>query len=546
MGKRIDALIEAFAPKLATKRAVEQVRREVVGHAREAFRAASHTRLNAGWDYSFGNVNVALQTRLKILRERSRWLVANNPHASSALNTLLNYVIGTGMMPQATVRKMVSIERDGETAVEAQEMDAWNDYVDDLFRQWSDHVDATATEYNPQTFHNLQTMALRRWFADGEVIIRTRNIKAWPVVPFACEIMLPEWLDESIRKASNGNEVIMGVEVDSESRPVAYHFRKARPDGQSTIESKTIRIPAENIIHSFVRHYPRQVRGIPPMVSIMERFYQLDEYVDFELIGAKIAACFGAFITTPAGDSGNVLSQADSSGEGKAITDSEGNVLTTVEPGIIGHLPPGYDVRFAQPQKPGATFGVFTEYNQRSLGAGIEFGLSYESITRDTSRSSYAGGRLSQLMDFQTFRAIQTMIAKSIIRPIWYRWLESAILSAAITAPGYFTNPGREFWRRHEVLSSGWPWGINPLQEVNASRESMRAGITTLADEAAYLGRDWKQQLRLKAKIDREAKRLGVVITSDGAINKSASAGVAQNDEAQVDAVNEGEQAAKK
>jgi capsid protein len=67
-------------------------------------------------------------------------------------------------------------------------------------------------------------------------------------------------------------------------------------------------------------------------------------------------------------------------------------------------------------------------------------------------------------------------------------------------------------------MPSGWNWGINPLQEVQAARESMRSGITTLADECAWHGFDWKTQLRKMAKINRECKRLGVTIEADAAI----------------------------
>jgi lambda family phage portal protein len=250
------------------------------------------------------------------------------------------------------------------------------------------------------------------------------------------------------------------------------------------------------------------------MTSVLERFFQLDEYTDYELIAAKIAACFGAFITTPPGDPGGVI-QTD--GKSTNVTDSQGNILTTVEPGIIGKLPPGYGVEFAQPQKPGSTFGPFTEYQQRTIGAGIEFGLSYESLTRDTSKSSFAGGRLSQLMDFQTFRTLQGMFGDKLVKQVRHRWLDVGVKSGAVIAPGYHTSPGPEYWRRIEILTSGWPWGINPLQEVNASRASMRAGVTTLADETSYLGRTWKQQVRLKAKIDRECARLGVTLDSDAA-----------------------------
>lgn len=527
MSKFIDKIVGAIAPGVKARRARDKAMAEAFmeaqqAFARSAFKSAETNRLNSHWQAWSGDLNTWLRTQLPTLRNRSRSLVANNPHASSALGVLTNYVIGTGMMPQASVRKMVKKTVNGEDRLEAVEMDAWNDYADDLFSEWAQNVDLSCTPDNPGNWYDLQAMAMRRWFEDGEAFIRTRAVKAWPTVPFACEFLMPEWLDEGVtRNDETGNDIVMGIEIDKYARPVAYHFKSATGDGVTLASPKTIRVPANEILHIFIRHQPRQLRGIPPMVAVMERFFNLDEYAEFELISAKIAACFGAFITSPPGDSGTVVS---SDGKTTQVKDAEGNVMTTLEPGLIGKLPDGYGVTFAQPQKPGTTFGMFTEYHQRSVGAGIEFGLSYEALTRDTSKSNFAGGRLSQLMDFQTFRTLQTIMANKLIRPIRRRWLESAINSGALSAPGYFLpTPGPEFWQRCDVLTSGWPWGINPLQEVNASRSSMRAGITTLADEAAYLGRNWKAQLRLKAKIDREAKRLGIVIDSDAGSDEPAS-----------------------
>jgi lambda family phage portal protein len=524
---RLSAIMEVVAPSRMERRAkaaetlaradalrkmTDLAQQEYIAK-RNAFKASETNRLNSHWRSWTGDINTILRSELRTLRNRSRWLTYNNPHAQSALSTLINYVIGTGMMPQPTVRQIIQTTVNGRKRNEAVEMDNWNDYMEDLFSLWADNMDMNCTESDPGTFQAQQAMVLRRWFEDGECFIRTRAVKSWDVVPFASEILLPEWLDESIT-SYNGHDVCMGIEIDKFGRKLAYHFISADGDGTLTASRKTVRVPASDMIHVYVRHQPRQLRGVPPMTAPMERFFHLDEYSDYELIGAKIAACFGAFITTPPGDAGDVTTL----GNQTQVTDADGNVVTTVEPGIIAKLPPGYGVSFAQPQKPGATYGMFTEDHKRSIAAGIEFGLSYEAMTRDTSKSSFAGGRLSQLMDFQTFRSMQTFIGSQYVKTMYRRCLDAAVASGAVEAPGYFLPaPGKHFWRRMEILTSGWPWGINPLQEVNASRESMKAGITTLADECSYLGRSWKQQVRLKHKIDEECRRLNVTLSSDAA-----------------------------
>ncbi len=522
MGGMFDKLFPGFAARRAEARlAAARAEAQAAAYAklsadlkaRSAFKGAETNRLNSHYQRWTGDLNIWLLSQLRTLRERSRWLCANNPYASSAIGILQNYVVGTGMQPQAAVRSVV---KDADGQVKLEERDNWNDYVDDVWERWAKNVDLTCGHGEPSSFWEMQTIVLRRLFEDGEVFIRTANPRNWPVVPFASEILMPEWLDETIQKdGTTGNQIIAGIEIDGYGRKVAYHFRRARGDGTTQFATRDIRIPAEEMIHVFIRHQPRQLRGIPLMVPVLERFYSLDEYADFELISAKIAACFGAFITRPAGDSGDILKKADGTVE---VKDAEGNILSTVEPGMIANLPEGYGVTFAQPQKPGATFDMFTVFNLRSLGAGIEGGLSYESLTRDTSRSNFAGGRLSQIMDYQTFRAMQKFLEERFGVPYRNRWLEALVASGGIEAPGFLTDPAmRDYWSRCDFIQSGWSWGINPLQEVNAARESMRAGITTLADECSYLGRSWKQQLRLQSKINREANLLSIQLSGNPA-----------------------------
>lgn len=485
---------------------------------RSNFKAAEANRLNGHFPTWGGDLNSYTPAQLKILRNKSRWLAFNNEYAKSAIGILSTYVVGTGMLPQASVRRM---EKRGED-VEVVEMDGWNDYIDDLWDEWSEHIDIGCGELEARGFWEFQKMVLWRLFVDGEAFIRILHPKDWPVVPFAVEMLLPEWLNEYVTKDErSGNLVRQGIELDKYGRRTAYHFSAARGDGSSDFQSD-IRIPADEVIHIFNRTAPRQLRGYPELATVMDRLYNIGEYDDFELISAKIAACFGAFISRPAGDSGNILTGTD--GKPK-VTDSDGNELATIEPGIIANLPEGYNVTFSQPQKPGATFDMFTTHNLRAVGAGIGSGLSYEALTRDTSRSTFAGGRLAQLMDYQTFRDVQKFMEKRLGKPLRNAWLEAAIASEAVQASGYFESLSmRHFWERCGFIHCGWSWGINPLQEVTAARESMRAGITTLADECNYLGRNWKQQLRLQAKINREAARLKIQLSGNPADDGTAGA----------------------
>ena len=119
-------------------------------------------------------------------------------------------------------------------------------------------------------------------------------------------------------------------------------------------------------------------------------------------------------------------------------------------------------------------------------------------MTRDTSGQTFAGGRLAQQMDYQAFRPFQDFIARKFCIPVYRRWLAMAVLSRTVIAPGYFENP--RFWEACEFMPPGWSRGINPLHDSNSSIASKEAGITTLAEECAFNGKDWKRQLRLAGR----------------------------------------------
>lgn len=506
------SLFDRFVGVFRPQHLVQRAQAKLVSHIIESeskraqFKAAETNRLNDNWRASGGDINQFLRTELRTMRNRSRWLVRNNPHAAATMNAYVGYVIGRGMEPQATVAE------DPSGAAPDERFDEWNEKAEALFAMWARSCDVSGSTLAPESFADCQDLFLRKVVEDGETFVHFVVDRSNPVVPLGLEFIEPESLDESVTNW-NGNPVDMGVELDKRThRPVAYHVVGGTNSYQDVGDRR--RIPASRMLHAFKRHRPHQHRGYPGMAAVAQKFFQLDEFVDAELIANKIGACFSVFVTSPPG-----AGQQDILNTQNGVTDSDGNTLSTVQPGIIGHLPNGASVNMLQPQRPGATFGMFTEYILRTMGAGAVGGISYEAISRDTSKSTYASGRMSQQMDYQTYRAVQDWVKRKLCAPVWRKFVDLAILEGRLEAPTFYDVgiENKEFWLRHEWIPAGWPTGINPVQETAAARESMRAGLTTLAQECAQYGRDWKSNLRMISRIQKMAEDLGIVLTSDGA-----------------------------
>lgn len=505
----MDRIIGAISPRTLVKRGQNALASMYINQhlKRSAYKSADTTRLNEHWNSSNEDINTILYRELDKLRSRSRWLMRNNAHATGLMNAYISHIIATGLNLQCRVAsKVIATDGDGKQFLDTIERDAWNDYVESLFEEWSENADVRSTELMPESFVDDQELFLRRLIEDGEVFVYLGIDKSFSGVPLRLMFIEPDSLDNTLTEYGK-NPVVMGVELDKSTyRPIAYHVMTGTTEaGILQTYGKTIRISANDMLHVFKRLRPKQVRGIPHLAVVMQKFFDLDEWTDAELLGNKIAACFGVLIEMPNGSNG-LLAEEDSS----RATDANGNELSTVEPGIIGYMPEGAKVNVLSPQKPGATFEMFAKYQLKGIGAGTLGGISYPAMTRDTSGQTFAGGRLAQQMDYQAFKPFQNFIARKFCSPVFRRWLKLAVLSNAVTAPGYFENPA--YWDRHEFLPPGWSHGINPKQDIDAAIARMSSGITTLADEAGYLGKDWRRQVLMAAKIKRMADSKGLVL----------------------------------
>lgn len=510
----VDRLVGVFSPRAAAYRNYARWAAWMLNQQMARYKGADENRLNADWLTDNRDINTILATKLPRLRARSRWLFRNNPYAGGVMNTYLNYIVGTGLSLQMQARRYEWQTEDGKDVVVPVEMEAWNDWTEEQFGAWGEDCDVASSPSCPDAFVDLQGLVLRKLIEDGEALIYYVEDFGLPGVPLRLQVLEPDCLDLA-KYEHEGNPVILGVEVDRRSwRPLAYWVTEESGSGR-TLQLGSRRIPAEKLLHLYERLRPGQLRGVPWLAVVTQRFYDLDEYADAELIGNKIAACFSVFITSPTGTEIPLLAKASQF----FPKDADGNTVANLAPGIIGAgLPPGSEVNVVAPQKPGGTFGMFTRHHLTAMAAGTQHGLSYYAMTRDTQGTTFAGGRQAQLMDYQGYRPVQAWLARKFCGPVLRRWMDVAVQVGAVTAPGYFANaPGPRFWQRHGWMPPGWTWGINPLQEVNASKASMRSGITTHGDECAALGYDGKTQLRKLARERREAKRLGLVMDSNPA-----------------------------
>lgn len=442
---------------------------------KRAYAAANPGRLFADFKSSERSADSELSPVLKVIRSRSRDLVRNNQYAKRYVSLLKTNVIGGkgfGLQVKAldTVGKL---DETGNTAVEQ------------AFMQWGKLGNPTVD--GRMNWVDAQRLCLESLARDGEVFVVKHRGNGFKD-SFAIEFIESDQVDETKNeKLANGNEIRMGVELNKFKKPVAYHFLSYHPGDYDfttmSVSKKTIRIPADRVIHIFMPLRSGQTRGEPWMSPAMSGLKQLGAYIEASLVAARVGASKMGFFTSPGGD-------------GFIADDLDGQVpLMDAEPGTFHQLPNGVDFKTFDPQNPNNEFESFHKSVLKSVASAL--GISYTSLSNDLEATSYSSIRQGALEERDYYRDVQQFMIEHFVRPVFEGWLESAM---EINSFGIPLRQYDRFSNAAEFRGKGWSW-IDPLKEMNASVVGLKSGILSIQDVASQYGKDAEE---LMSQIQRD------------------------------------------
>lgn len=434
--------------------------------ASRQYASARPSRLTADFSPSNSSADSELVSSLTQLRSRSRALIRDVSYAKRAQVIVVNNVIGTGIGMQAQV-----MNTRGELN------DRINGSIEDAWKEWSQ------AEYchtgGRLAFKHLERALMGQVFAAGEAFVRKHYSPfGRSRVPFSLELIEPERVADDLTSPAisveTGHEVRMGIEVDQFHRPVAYYIRKRHPSEHRFTAGQrdaVERVPADQIIHLAVIDRWPQTRGEPWMHAVARTFNDMAGYTEAEITRARIQAATPWTIETP----------EDSSSFGEEQAD--GSVYMDVEPGVVKRLNPGEKMNAPSTNSPNPAMDPFMRYMLREVAAGT--GPSYESLSRDYSQSNYSSSRLALLDDRDLWRFYQSWFICDFRHQIHKEWLQQAVLAGAVEglhASQYAPDP-----KKFEAVlfkPRGWTW-IDPTKEVEAYKEAVKQGFTTVTDVIA-------------------------------------------------------------
>jgi lambda family phage portal protein len=481
LGTWIDRLTGPLAPRWTLRRQRARLAAELLARHYEA---AAGGRRTQGWRRPSSDANAASAGALGPTRNAARDVVRNNPYAESALTTIVDHVIGWGIM---------GAPPKGASAAASKRWAAW--------------AETTACDAEGRhDFAGLQKRAMRTIIESGEVLVRRRirRIEDGLPIPLQIQILEPDYLDVAHDGPTpNGGVVVSGVEFSPIGARAAYWLFRQHPGASVPGASGSLvsdRIPASEILHVFHGGRPGQVRGVSWFAPILLRLKDLDEYEDATLMKQKVAACLAIVMTDADGS-------APAIGRGTDPSDS----IDTLEPGSILNAPAGRTVTVVEPPAV-AEHDAFCKTALRAIAAGM--GLTYEDLTGDYQNLPFSAARMSRIRHWARVEdwRWQTIIP-GFCDPVW-RW---AMLAAAVIDVAVQPDTAVEW------TAPAMPM-IEPDKEGLAYLRNIRAGIQTLSEAIRERGYIPEQMLAEMQRDNALLDRLGLILDSDA--RKMSQAGV--------------------
>ena len=435
------------------------------------------------------------------LRQRSRMLYMSAPIATAALKRQRTNIVGAGLRLKATIDRDV-------LGLSKEQAEAWQRRTQAEFNLWASRKQACdATGVN--TFYGLQQLVALAWPMSGDVFAAIKWAEPTPLMPYSLRIHVleadrvrtpdtgnasgsvvnnPLLTNLTTGKASNGNLIYDGVEVDRNGKIVAYHIANTYPNQWDGGQTKFVRVEAygretglPNILHIMDTERPEQYRGVPYLAQVIEPLLQMRRYTEAEITAAVVQSFFTAFIKTEAGS--DDMPYTEVGGEGQVEVSKDPNEYE-MGPGTMNVLEPGEDVVFGSPTHPNTGFDTFMRALCEQVGACLEIPAD---LLLMSFNSSYSASRAALLEAWKGFRMRREWLTDDFCRPIYEIWLTEAVARGRISAPGFLTDP----IIRQAYLGSEWigpsQGQLDPTKEVNAAVIAIENGLSTREAEAVKL-----------------------------------------------------------
>ena len=429
---------------------------------------ATTNNLFSSWNSPQSTADNIIKKDLKVLRNRSRELCRNNPHAKKFLTMVKNNVVGANGI------KLQSKARDFNGNFDK----IANDLIENSFKEFSKkgNCDVTGT----YSLIEIQKMIMTTVAQDGEIIVRM--VKNFPNKHgFALQLIESDHLDEQFTDLSRN--IRMSIEYDKWEKPINYHIWKNNPHNyeQQALNKREV-IPAEQILHIFSKDRVSQSRGITWFHAVMNDMKMYDGFAEAALVEKRLTASKMGFYKTPQGE--------EYIGDD---VDDIGNPINEATPAMFEVLPNGWDFQSFDPRSGNDNFVDFGKAILRNISSGL--GVSYNALASDLEGVNYSSIRAGLIDERDHWKSLQLWLIDSFMKPMFENWLEMQLLSQSINLP--FSKYDK--FNQPLFISRGFSW-VDPAKDVKANTEAINEGLKTATQVLSEQGLDIEEVYAQLAK----------------------------------------------
>jgi len=472
--------------------------------------AGAVTRLTSDWLGITRSINADIRAGLVRIRARARQAAMEDPYAKKFLRMLERNVVGPdGFIMRGKVQKEVRDKETGRIRFE-KERDI-NRFIESKFKIWSNKKFATVL--GNVSFRRACQLIVKCTARDGEIfIIERRDTNKFG---YSLQLIESDYCDETFNSVlSNGNVVVMGVEIDKQRRVQAYWFRTPRLETEAMggiYGGGRTRVEASKVIHVFVKESPFQLRGISWFAPMLVRLKMLNAYEEASLIAARVAASQTIALERKDNYGGAGPNKANIAG---GAEDSNGNIVQPIAPGEAWLAPDGYKVINYTPTAPNDKQANFTEHNLRGIATGGD--VSFINLANNYSQVNYTSSRTNLLEERDSFEDLHAWCKEDFLDDISSNWFEMACISGELPREWLLN---LDYYDKIEFKGRVWPW-VDPEKTANANIKENLNNMKTLEEIFDEKGLDWEEELEqlaaeneflVKRKLRREVQQVVVV-----------------------------------
>ena len=490
----LDAVIATISPGAGVRRASQRLAINALGEYDAATPARTRKFYRDG-----KSPDQLTQLSAEAIRAQARQQHRNHDISRGILRTLVNNIVGpTGIGIEPQPRRA-----DGSIHEE---------YAAALRAAWAEHMKAPEVTGKHSGAKVQRLMALT-WIRDGEAFAQ-EVVGAVPGlvhsgrVPFSLELFEPDLVPYGYQ---DGDRIYQGVERNAWGRAIAYYVYKRHPaEGALGMygSGDLKRIPADRVHHLAMVDRIGQMRGVSEFASVLTRLEDMKDYEESERVAAKVAASLTAYVkrNSPDGYGGPNLDE-----DGKPVPRS----LNMAAGMVIDTLAPGEEIGLIDSNRPNPNVITFRGGQLRAIAAGI--GVSYSSASRDYN-GTFSAQRQELVEQWTNYATLTDEFVCGMLRPWYESFVAVSALSRAVPVPPDVV-PGTE--NDAYFVAQSMPW-IDPAKEANAWVTLVRAGFASEVEVLRKRGVNPRDMLEQVDTWRTEAKKRGLVFTSDGAVSETS------------------------